>query len=93
MREGLARTVVREGANLHDPEVFTPYFRDVYQRVKTAPEVEVHGTRIPFQTAHERLEFEQVAAAYRMIADDTVAVVIRKYDPRRVDGILGGPMT
>ena len=93
VREGLARTAINEGANLHDPDVFTPYFRNVYARIKQAPEVDVHGVRIPFQTAHERLEFEQVAAAYRMIEGDTVPVIVRKYAPKAVDRILGGHMT
>lgn len=97
VRESLARTEVSEGANLHDPEVFTSYFREVYSRVKRAPEIEVpepgRTVRIPFQTTHERLDFERVAQAYRMIADDTVPVVVRKYDEGAVNRVLGGHMT
>lgn len=97
VRESLARTEVSEGASLHDPNVFTPYFCEVYGRVRLAPEIEVpepgRTVRIPFQTAHERLDFERVAQAYRMIADDTVPVVVRKYDEATVNRALGGQMT
>lgn len=92
VRESLARTEVSEGADLHDPDVFTPYFREVYGRVRLAPEIEIQEpgrtVRIPFQTAHERLDFERVAQAYRMIADDTVPVVVRGYESEKVNRLL-----
>nr|WP_246363357.1 CRISPR-associated endonuclease Cas3'' [Deinococcus budaensis] len=92
VRERLALTVVEEGENLHDPNIFTSYFHQVYRHVKSAPEIEIQEpgrtVRIPFQTAHERLDFERVAQAYRMIADDTVPVVVRGYESEKVNRLL-----
>ncbi|WP_051363482.1 CRISPR-associated endonuclease Cas3'' [Deinococcus murrayi] len=80
VRGSLTASLLREGPDLHDPEVFTPYFRDVYSRVSTAPQ--------DFDKAHAELNFTRVAAAYRMM-EDTVPVLIRGYDPARVDALLG----
>lgn len=88
VRESLARTVIEEGANLHDPEVFAPYFKDVYRRVSLAPKAEVRTGAKPFQDAHAQLYFEQVAAAYRMIEGEMVPVIIRGYDEGAVSALL-----
>lgn len=88
IRENLARTALNENANLHDPNVFTDYFRDVYARISTSPPVKVHGKEIEFQEAHAQLYFEQVASAYQMIDGDMVAVIIRGYDQGKVDKLL-----
>ncbi|BDP43474.1 CRISPR-associated helicase/endonuclease Cas3 (plasmid) [Deinococcus aetherius] len=88
VRESLAGTVLRENANLHDPNVFAPYFRDVYARVNLAPPVQVMGKDTSFEKAHAGLYFEQVAAAFQMIEGEMVPVVIRGYDPARVDALL-----
>ncbi|WP_148221211.1 CRISPR-associated endonuclease Cas3'' [Truepera radiovictrix] len=77
------------GTDLHDPTVFTTYFREVYSRISQAPEVEVAGGRRPFQKAHAELYFAQVAKAYRMIEGETLPVIIRGYDPVRVTALLG----
>lgn len=88
VREGLARTALRENVNLHDPAVFTPYFRQVYRSVSTAPKVKVGSGEKDFFAAHAGLYFGQVADAYRMIDGDTVPVIVRGYDSVKVDGLL-----
>jgi len=88
VREQLARTELKEHADLHDPDVFGPYFRAVYGNVSTAPEVRIGTGTEKFFKAHSGLYFEQVAAAYRMIDGETVPVVIRGYDERKVDRLL-----
>lgn len=88
VRESLAGTVLGGNADLHDPNVFAPYFRQVYANVSTAPQVRVGTGEMPFQKAHAELYFEQVAAAFQMIEGEMVPVVIRGYDPARVDALL-----
>lgn len=88
VREGLAHTELRENANLHDPAVFTPYFRQVYQNVSTAPEVKIGDGQMEFFRAHAGLYFGQVADAYRMIDGDTVPIIVRGYDRAKVDSLL-----
>lgn len=88
VRESLARTALNENADLHDPEVFTPYFQKLYQQINLAPKVKVHSGELEFQKAHAELYFEQVAAAYQMIDGEQVPVIIRGYDQGRVDALL-----
>jgi len=88
VRESLARTLFEEDANLHDPEVFTPYFRDVYRRVSLAPKVKLYGSEKAFQEAHAELYFEQVAKAYQMIEGEMLPVIIRGYDEEKVNTLL-----
>lgn len=88
VRESLARSELARNADLHDPDVFAPYFREVYRRVSLAPKVQILGGEKAFGDAHAGLYFEQVAAAYRMIAGDTVGVIVRGYDAERVDQLL-----
>ena len=88
VRESLARTSLNEQADLHDPAVFGPYFRQVYKNVSTAPDVQIGSGKQEFFKAHAGLYFEQVADAYRMIDGDTVPIIIRGYDRPRVDGLL-----
>nr|WP_246580681.1 CRISPR-associated endonuclease Cas3'' [Deinococcus aestuarii] len=88
VRESLAGIALGRNANLHDPNVFAPYFRQVYANVSTAPQVRVGMGEMPFQKAHAELYFEQVAAAFQMIEGEMVPVVIRSYDPARVDALL-----
>nr|WP_162243079.1 CRISPR-associated endonuclease Cas3'' [Deinococcus sp. Leaf326] len=88
VRERLASTELRENANLHHPAVFTPYFRQVYRNVRTAPEVRVADGQMEFFRAHAGLYFGQVADAYRMIDGDTVPIIVRGYDKAKVDALL-----
>ncbi len=88
VRESLARTLLAEGANLHDPEVFAPYFRKVYGNVSQAPRVNIGTGEMPFQKAHAELYFGQVAKAYQMIEGEMLPVVIRGYDEEKVNALL-----
>lgn len=88
VREKLARTILAEGENLHDPDVFTTYFREVYSHVSQAPEVKLYGGEKPFQEAHAELYFEQVARAYQMIEGEMMPVIIRGYDEEKVNALL-----
>lgn len=89
VRESLAATELREGKDLHDPDVFTAYFQAVYSRISLAPEVKLYGGEKPFGEAHAQLYFEQVAKAYQMIEGEMLPVVIRGYDEDRVDALMG----
>lgn len=97
IREMLARAILKANVehpeHLHDPEIFTPYFKDVYSRVSQAPEVEFtepdgRKTRKAFQNAHADLSFEAVSRAYQMIEGDMQAVIIRGYESKQVDALL-----
>lgn len=88
VRERLASTQLRDNADLHNPAVFTPYFRQVYQNISTAPKVKIGGGEKNFSDAHAGLYFEQVADAYRMIDGDTVPVIVRGYDRAKVERLL-----
>lgn len=88
VRESLARTVLEERTNLHDPAVFTPYFRKVYTNVSLAPKVRVYTGEKPFGEAHAGLYFEQVARAYTMIEGEMLPVIVRGYDEEKVDALL-----
>ena len=88
IRERLAVTTLNEDVDLHDPEVFAPYFRKVYTNVSLAPNVKLYSGETPFQKAHAELYFGQVANAYQMIEGEMVPVIVRGYDKNRVDKLL-----
>jgi CRISPR-associated endonuclease/helicase Cas3 len=88
VRESLARTALNENADLHDPEVFTPYFQKLYGQINLAPKVKIYSGELEFQKAHAELYFEQVAAAYQMIDGEQVPVIIRGFNPAKVDVLL-----
>ncbi|GAA5503172.1 hypothetical protein Dxin01_02921 [Deinococcus xinjiangensis] len=88
VRESLARSELARNANLHDPNVFSDYFKDVYRRVNLAPKVKILTGEKDFQDAHAQLYFEQVAAAYQMIEGEMIPVIIRGYDEPKVDRLL-----
>ncbi len=67
----LARAMLGEaGVSLHDPTVFGRYFRRLYDAA--LPE------RDPIVQAERALMFEQVAREYKLIEDDSVAVLVRR---------------
>lgn len=88
VRTKLTETELAENADLHDPTVFAPYFREVYGRISKAPRVKVKGGEHPFQKAHAELYFAQVADAYQMIRGEMVPVIIRGFDSERVTALL-----
>lgn len=88
VREKLADATLKETKNLHDPEVFGSYFREVYSRVSLAPKVKIYSGEAPFQKAHAQLYFGQIANAYQMIEGEMVPVIIRGYNKDHVDKLL-----
>lgn len=88
VREKLAATELDEDRDLHDPDVFTTYFQEVYRRISLAPKVNLYGGEKPFQEAHAELYFGQVAKAYQMIEGEMLPVVIRGYDEAKVNALL-----
>ncbi len=64
------RLLGRANLDLHDPSIFEEYFRCLYQQ----------GTDVlKIQELRQRLNFPEVAQQFRLIRDDTTAVVV-KYD-------------
>lgn len=73
-RTGTAQTEVclREaGADLHDPHLYTRYFRTYYSKLNLDEQ--------NIQPLRNSLRFAEVGRRFRMIADDTVSVMV-KYD-------------
>lgn len=62
----------REHADLHDPAVYRRYFERYYRSVALDKE--------HIQPLREKLDYEEVAARFRMIGDETAAAVILDYD-------------
>jgi len=73
-----ARVLLRQGADLNDPQVFEQYFLQLYRAVNTDEHCVLQKTR--------ELAFAAVAEVFRLITDETVPVVIR-YGPV-VDEVL-----
>ncbi|MFC6619134.1 hypothetical protein [Deinococcus radiophilus] len=97
IRESLSRSILHTlkhvPEKLHAPDVFLPYFKDVYARVSKAPPVKINGqdgqpAELEFHTAHSRLHFQQVSAAFQMIEGDMMPVIIRGYEKEKVTALL-----
>ena len=65
-----ARLLGRQNLDLHDPGIFEEYFHRLYQQGTDERNI---------QTLRRKLNFPEVAKEFRLIKDDTTAVVIR-YD-------------
>lgn len=61
-------TLADDSIDLHDPDTFVSYFRDVYRDVET----DRHG----IQALRRSFDFPEVALRFRMIDDDTVSVLV-----------------
>ncbi len=57
-----------DSIDLHEPDTFLNYFRDVYRDVET----DRHGV----QALRRRFDFPEVALRFRMIDDDTISVLV-----------------
>lgn len=80
---GLAETLLRQEADLNAPETFQQYFRTLYQTL-------VDRDAYDIQALRKRFDYPAVAEKFRMIQGDTVPVVIRDYEPAKVNKILAG---
>ena len=65
------RVVQRPGLDFDDPAIFEGYFRSLYQGVKT--------DKHDIQSYQSAMDYPEVAQRFKLIADDTTAVVIQ-YD-------------
>jgi CRISPR-associated endonuclease/helicase Cas3 len=66
----IARTMLhRPTVDLHSPEIYESYFRQLYQAVNT----DKHG----INELRQRLDFPEVAARFKLIEDDTAPLVVR----------------
>lgn len=75
-----AEMMIGNGANLHDPSIFRDYFRRLYQDVPT------DGKDI--QKLRKEFDYPEVAARYRLVSENSVAVVVRYGE----DGEEGGKL-
>ncbi len=64
----------RENVDLHDPAVYQQYFERYYRSVALDKE--------NIQPLREKLDYEEVAARFRMIGDETVSAVVLDYEER-----------
>ncbi|MFZ5993315.1 MAG: CRISPR-associated helicase Cas3' [Deinococcota bacterium] len=80
---GLARNLLRQGADLDDPELFTQYFTELYRDLTHTDAKEVQSFR-------QQFNYPKVAELYRLIGDNTFPVLVRKraQDAAAIDRIL-----
>ena len=69
----LSRNALRRGVDLHDPGVWSGYFRSLYQAVDT-DEAHIQAMRL-------QLDYPEVACKFRLISDDQQDVIVG-YDNR-----------
>ncbi|WP_221090686.1 CRISPR-associated helicase Cas3' [Deinococcus aquaedulcis] len=85
-RTELAGTYLAEESDLHAPETFTPYFRELFLHVETNAKVLLDsGHSATIAELQEDMEFETVARTFQMIEDTTVPVIVRRYAPKEVN--------
>jgi CRISPR-associated endonuclease/helicase Cas3 len=77
----LGENLLQQGVNLDDPSTFGRYFGELYH---TLVERDARG----IQALRERFNYPEVAEQFRMIADNTVPVVIRTYISERAKRAL-----
>jgi CRISPR-associated endonuclease/helicase Cas3 len=69
----ITKGLIRNGqANLHDPKIYQEYFRDYYSYPNRDPQ-DIEGTR-------KRFDYPLVAKKFRMIEDDSMAVIVKYPD-------------
>lgn len=78
---GLAETLLSQEADLNAPKTFQEYFYILYQTL-------VDRDAYDIQALRNRFDYPAVAEKFRMIQGDTVPVVIRDYEPAKVNKIL-----
>lgn len=89
VRTDLAGKYLSEGSDLHAPDTFVPYFRELFLHVDTDQKVKLDsGHRATIAQLQGEMDFETVARKFQMIEDNTVPVIVRQYAPDEVDGIL-----
>jgi hypothetical protein len=77
---GIAKTFLEDGADFNDPNTFKRYFQYLYAHTSTdANEI---------QKYRSLLDYPEVETRFKLIPDDTQAVLIRSYNPQVVGEIL-----
>ncbi len=82
----LGESLLQQGVDLDEPATFGRYFGELY---RTLLERDAHG----IQALRERLNYPAVAEQFRMIADNTVPVVIRSYMSEKAKQALKSGIT
>jgi len=77
----LGETLLQQGVDLDEPATFERYFGKLY---RTLVERDARG----IQALRERFNYPEVAEQFRMIADNTVPVVIQSYMPEKAKRAL-----
>lgn len=79
----LSSNRLRRGSDLHDPQVFTDYFTELYRDLT---DTDAKG----IQTLRREFKYPEVAERYRLIEDNTFPVLVRKrsQDVAAIDNIL-----
>ncbi|CAM3599891.1 CRISPR-associated endonuclease Cas3'' [Deinococcus frigens] len=86
VRSDLADRYLAEDSDLHAPDTFTPYFRELYQAVSTDTPIKLEsGHRATIAQLQDEMDFEAVARGFEMIEDTTVPVIVRQYAPQEVN--------
>lgn len=78
----IARAILsRPGVDLHSPEIYKNYFRQLYQAVNT--------DKHRINELRQRRDFPEVAARFKLIEDDSVPLVVRyPKEDSKVDELL-----
>lgn len=89
VRTDLAGKYLSEQSDLHAPDTFTPYFRELFLHVETDQKIKLDsGHQATIAELQDDMDFETVARKFQMIEDNTVPVIVRQYAPKEIDGIL-----
>lgn len=86
--DNILHDFVHTPENLQHPHIFNDYFRQVYDRVQLAPDVQIGSERTSFRRAHAQLYFNAIADAYKIISENTIPVVIHNYNSDKIDQLL-----
>lgn len=76
----IAQSFLQSGADFNDPDTFKRYFQYLYAQTST------DGFEI--QKYRSLLDYPEVEKRFKLIPDDTQAVLIRGYDPQPIQEIL-----
>lgn len=89
VRTDLAGKYLRENSDLHAPDTFTPYFRELFLAVETNEPIRLEdGHTATIAQLQQDMDFETVARKFQMIEDNTVPVIVRQYAPEEITGLL-----
>lgn len=89
VRTEKAEKYLKLDSNLHAPETFTPYFRELFLQVETDQRITLEGGhKATIAQLQDGMDFETVARKFQMIEDNTVPVIVRQYKPEIINDLL-----